>query len=128
MSPIPEPRPPDEPTRPPPRIRFKFRRYLRKRGVGSRNKWHDEPRKVRISLLKKLREYGRLTVQQFRSSNGVEFGHRTYKRLAPPKHVSPDIADQRYSYFRLSRRVRVIGILDGNVFLVGAFDFDHTLS
>ena len=66
-----------------------------------------------------------MTVMQFRSSAGVEFGHRKYRQLDPPSDLSPDIADQKYNYFRLSNRVRVIGILDGNHFLVVAFDFDH---
>ena len=66
-----------------------------------------------------------MSVKQFRSSAGVEFGHRNYRQLAPPSVLSPDVADQKYNYFKLSNRVRVIGILDGNVFLVVAFDFDH---
>jgi hypothetical protein len=124
MLPIPELELPNSPE-PEALIRFKFRRLLPKNGKGSRKAWRKQSATVRFDLLSKLRAYSRMTVKQFRSSAGVELRTRNYRSLEPPPSLSPDVADQRWQYIKLSDRVRVIGILDDNWFLVRAFDFDH---
>jgi hypothetical protein len=122
---IPEPQVPSPPSGPPPKIRFRFQKMLRSRGKGSRKDWHSRTEAERKTLLLKLREYGKLTVVQFRSSAGVEFRTRNYRQLKPPSNISPDVADQKWQYFKLSGRVRLIGILVDNHFFAHAFDFDH---
>ena len=122
---IPEPQPPSPRSGPPPTIRFRFSDMLRDRGKGSRKEWHKRPEAERLSLLLKLREYGKLTVVQFRSSQGVEFRYRKYRDLQPPSKISDDVADQKWQYIKLTGRVRLIGILVDHYFLAHAFDFDH---
>jgi hypothetical protein len=121
---IPDPQPPS-PAGAQPKIRFRFSTMLRSRGKGSRKDWHKRSEPERAAILQKLREYSKLTVEQFRSSGCVEFKHRKYSQLKPPSAISPDLTEQKWHYIRLSGRVRLIRILLDHYFLAHAFDFDH---
>lgn len=129
MGDIPKPRlpaPPVDPRRD--RVRFSFR-YLNSRGNYSRKAFGKLPRNRRKAVCDTFLRYSRMTLLQFKSSDGVQLGSQNLpKRYKRPEDLSEDVKDQLWQYFRLSGRVRAFGFLLGRTFFVVMIDSDHEIN
>ena len=66
------------------KVRFRFS-FMRKNGKGSRKEFRKLAPKDRRRITQKFWSYSRLTVTQFRSSDGVHLKNRNYRGLKVPE-------------------------------------------
>ena len=75
---------------------------------------------------KKLAEYSRLSLDQFKVYKSADL--KTLRGKAPgaiPTHILLGIEDSRIWQFRITRKIRALGLLDGDVFLILWIDPTH---
>lgn len=125
MTPIPEQRPPDpaiDPTKD--RVRFSFR-HIRRKGDYSQKAFRKLPPKRCKAICSDFRQCARMTLVQFRSSNGIRLSKAKLTKFKIPDALSEDVRDQLWQYFRLSGRARAFGFLFDRIFFVVLIDPDH---
>lgn len=122
MNTIPKPSPP--PSEGHRRVRFRFR-YMRRTGKWSTKKMKANELRAACS---KLRETAHMTVAQFKSSGGVRLKNIKKGLPPPPEELAEDVVGNLAQEFRLSKKMRVIGYLNGRDFYVIWIDPNHTFA
>jgi len=102
-------------------VRFRFR-YLYRTG-----KWSTKKMKERdlVGACSKLRITARMSLIQFKSSNGVRLKTVRKGLPDPPEELAEDVVNNMAQEFRLSRKMRVIGYLADRDFYVIWIDPNH---
>lgn len=95
------------------RIRFRFR-YSRLKGSWS---WAKLSTKDQEISCKKLREFSRYKVHQFKSC-GAKLRKWNKDLPSPPDDLSQDIKDNLADYFKINQSIRAFGYLIGRDFHV----------
>jgi hypothetical protein len=127
MTPIPEPRPPDPPIDPTKdRVRFSFR-HIRRKGDYSHKAFRKLPARRCRAICADFRRCARMTLVQFRSSNGVRLNKTKLPKFKIPDALSEDVRDQLWQYFRLSGKARAFGFIFDRIFFVVMIDADHEI-
>ena len=98
--------------------------WLRLKGKFSQQKGTSK----KIERLKnKLQEYMELTLEQFRQHPGAKLKIYTPQKneLHPPQRLSQDIKNTPIWRFRINNKIRVLGYMEDNVFLIIWVDWEH---